>query len=134
MRFTVILVLLFWATNAGAQTVTLTCSGTLYDSAQGMTPFDPLITVGPRATTLDFDQKTIFTPVGDFRISDVSSDSVYFRDDKPPYVILGTLDRHTGIMDITWFRAEEYQKLAANLSATVDKKANLTCTVSKRMF
>jgi len=95
-------------------------------------------TVAPTASSVDLVSKTITTPLGEYRISRVEDEQIFF--DKPAsptfnFVTHGTLDRSTGKMLIRWLRPEEDAKAQVlGQMAHMARYAEFMCSIAKRLF
>ena len=70
-------------------------------------------TVDPGAAVVDLEHKRIATPVGSFRITTISDDSISFDDpNSKQLVVFGTLDRISGLMRVFWRHPEDNSKAA----------------------
>ena len=112
------------------QTITLVCSGKMYESE----PDKIESTVGPGAATLNLELKRVSTPVGDFRITKVEDTKISFDDPEKQLKVFGYLDRLSGQMTVFWRRPEEEAKMQAGLISKMVMYAELSCSVSKRLF
>jgi hypothetical protein len=84
-------------------------------------------TVDPGAAVVDLERKRIATPVGSFRITTISDDSISFDDpNSKQLVVFGTLDRISGLMRVFWRHPEDNSKAAMY--------AELKCSAAKRLF
>lgn len=124
MKAVVVLTTLILAsTIACAGAVDLTCGGVMHTyqatHIQG--------SVAPGATIVDLEQRRITTPVGSFRVIDISEDSITFDDPREKQLIVfGTLDRLSGLMRIFWRNPQNSTKMA--------RYAELNCSIAKRLF
>jgi hypothetical protein len=98
MKAAISLVPLVLATSF-APTVDLTCSGVMHNYGSN----HDAAAVPPGAAIVDLENRTISAPVGNFRITTVSDDSISFDDPaKKQLVLFGTLDRCSGLMRVFW--------------------------------
>jgi hypothetical protein len=129
MRLTPSFFLLLSSVTAYAEPATLTCGGTFYqyepEHVQG--------TMAPAATVVDLDRRTIETPVGKFPITTVSETKVHFGE-TGQLIVSGMLDRHTGLMTVSFRRPEEEQKIQAGKTARNTLYAEFTCAPGRRLF
>lgn len=120
--------------TASAQSVKLACGG----SYRVYPPEEPMEgTVAPTASSVDLASNTIVTPLGEYRISSVSDEQLFF--DKPAtptfnFVTHGSLDRVTGKMLIRWLRPEEDAKEKSLQTAHMARYAEFTCSAARRLF
>lgn len=106
-----------------ANAVDLSCTGVMrtYEMKQKEG------TVDPGAAVIDLEHKTIATPVGSFRITTISDDSISFDDPKSrDLVVFGTLDRISGLMRVFWRHPNDDSRMAMI--------AELKCSAAKRLF
>ena len=76
---------------------------------------------------MDLEHKHIATPVGSFRITTISDDSISFDDpNSKQLVVFGTLDRISGLMRVFWRHPEDTSKVAMY--------SELKCSTAKRLF
>jgi hypothetical protein len=117
-------------TIAPAEAIDLSCRGIMHTYAmekqQG--------TVDPGAAVVDLEKKRIATPVGNFRITNISEESVTFDDPSSKFLGFGTLDRVTGAMNVFWRTAAQEAKVKAGLSSVSEMYADLKCSAAKRLF
>jgi len=111
-------------TIAPAEAIDLSCQGVMntyeMERKQG--------TVGPGAAVVDLEHKRIATPVGSFRITTISEDSISFDDPTSKELVdFGTLDRISGAMNVFWRHPGEDNSHAAMY-------ADLKCSAAKRLF
>jgi hypothetical protein len=101
-------------------------------------PEDPMdATLEATSSSVDLASKTITTPLGEYRISQIGDEQLFF--DKPAsptfnFVTHGTLDRTTGKMLIRWMRPEEDAKAQVGQTAHMARYAELMCSAAKRLF
>lgn len=106
-----------------AWAIDLSCKGMMH--TYGSTPMEGA--VEPGATVVDLDQKSITTPIGDFRITTVTDASVSFDDPtEKRLVVFGTLDRISGRMTVFWRNPRDNTKMA--------RYGELQCSAAKRLF
>lgn len=95
-------------------------------------------TVAPTASSVNLASKKITTPLGEYRISRVEDEQLFF--DKPAsptfnFVTHGTLDRLTGRMLIRWVRPEEDARAqVVGQAAHMARYAEFMCSAAKRLF
>jgi hypothetical protein len=127
----------FWIATgclASAQAVSLACGGTYHVYP----PEEPMEgTVAPTASSVDIADKRINTPLGEYRISSIDGEQIFF--DKPAtatfnFVTHGSLDRVTGKMMIRWLRPEDDAKERALQTVHMARYADFTCSAAKRLF
>jgi hypothetical protein len=111
-------------TIAPAEAIDLSCKGVMHtyemEQKQG--------TVGPGAAVVDLERKRIATPVGNFRITTISDESIAFDDPtSKELVVFGTLDRISGAMNVFWRHPGGDNSHAAMY-------ADLKCFAAKRLF
>jgi hypothetical protein len=110
-------------TIAPAEAIDLTCKGVMHTYELKQTEG----TVEPRAAVVDLEHKRIATPVGSFRITTISDDSISFDDpNSKQLVVFGTLDRISGLMRVFWRHPEDNSKVATY--------SELKCSSAKRLF
>ena len=95
-------------------------------------PEEPMdLNVPPGASSVDFPNNKIVTPMGEFRLSRIDEQQITF--DAPAtssfnYVTRGTLDRSSGRMQIMWLRPEQDAKTrAVGQSAQMARYAEFIC-------
>jgi hypothetical protein len=110
-------------TIAPAEAVDLSCTGVMHTYEMKQKEG----TVDPGAAVVDLEHKTIATPVGSFRITTISDDSISFDDPRSKQlVVFGTLDRISGLMRVFWRHPEDNSKMAMY--------SELKCSPAKRLF
>jgi hypothetical protein len=110
-------------TIAPAEAIDLSCKGVMHTYEMKQKEG----TVDPGAAVVDLEQKRIATPVGSFRITNISDDSISFDDPKSKQlVVFGTLDRISGLMRVFWRHPEDTSKMAMY--------SELKCSSAKRLF
>jgi hypothetical protein len=115
---------------ASAQTINLVCGGTF-------SQYDPErldAKVSPTATTVDLERKLLSTPVGQYLISRIEDTKIVIYEERQDFSVVGSLDRLTGKMEITWQRPAERAKLLAGLSSKIAGRIELQCSASNRLF
>jgi hypothetical protein len=95
-------------------------------------------TVAPTASSVDLASKKITTPLGEYRISRIKDEQIFFDKAASPtfnFVTHGSLDRVTGRMLIQWMRPEEDAK-APVVGQTVQmaRYAEFMCAAAQRLF
>jgi hypothetical protein len=103
-----------------AKAIDLNCSGEMH--TYGSRHIEG--TVSPGATIVDLEKRSISTPVGDFRITNISEGSISFDD--PARFVFGTLDRMSGEMKVFWRNPEDKSKMA--------RYGELKCLAAKHPF
>lgn len=83
---------------------------------------------------MDLEKKRIATPVGNFRITRISDESIAFDDPTSKLVVFGTLDRVSGAMNVFWRTAAQEAKVQAGLPSAAEMYADLKCSAAKRLF
>jgi hypothetical protein len=87
-----------------AEAIDLSCTGVMHTYK----PKHVEATVDAGAAVVDLEQKRIATPVGSFRITNISDDSISFDDPRSKNLaVLGTLDRISGLMRVFWRQPED---------------------------
>ncbi len=123
----------FAASTTAAQQVAFMCGGlmTVYnpDAQQGNIP--------SAASHLDFDRKTLTTPIGTFDVINVSDTSVHLRSagtnaQGARLISNGSLDRITGRLSVMWWLAAYGPTLP--VGATASMHAELICRPTQRLF
>jgi hypothetical protein len=110
-------------TIAAAEAIDLSCQGVMH--TYEMKQIEG--TVEPGAAVVDLEHKRIATPVGSFRITTISDDSISFDDpNSKELVVFGTLDRISGLMRVFWRHPNDNSKAAMY--------AELKCSAAKRLF
>jgi hypothetical protein len=96
-------------TIAPAEAIDLSCQGVMHTYEMKQKEG----TVDAGAAVVDLEQKHIATPVGSFRITTISDDSISFDDPKlREFVVFGTLDRISGLMRVFWRHPNDNSKAA----------------------
>ena len=90
-----VLVLVVQGDQIVSEITPMICGGTLHSYLSSATESD--IEFG--AATLDFANKRLVTPVGNFRITKVDDASITFDKPDDKLKVFGTLDRLTGTMN-----------------------------------
>ena len=128
------LIAIAWGGSAFGQAVNLACGGVYHVYA----PEEPMeATVAPKASSVDLASKKITTPLGEYRISRVDDDQIFFDRPASPtfnFVTHGTLDRSTGKMLIQWLRPEEDAKMGNGQMTHMARYAEFMCSIAKRLF
>ena len=106
-----------------AEAVDLSCKGVMHTYEMKQKEG----TIDPGAAVVDLEHKRIATPVGSFRITTISDDSISFDDpSSKELVVFGTLDRISGLMRVFWRHPGDTSKAAMY--------SELNCSASKRLF
>jgi hypothetical protein len=120
--------------TASAQAVNLACGGIYHIYA----PEEAVdATVAPTASSVDLTSKKITTPLGEYRVSRVEDEQIFFDRPASPnfnFVTHGTLDRSTGKMLIQWLRPEEDVKLGNGQMTHMARYAEFMCSIAKRLL
>jgi hypothetical protein len=123
MKAVLIAAAILAVTIAPAAAIDLSCKGVMhtYEMEQKEGAVDP------GAAVVDLEQKRIATPVGNFRITTISEDSISFDDpSSKQLVVFGTLDRISGLMRVFWRHPNDNSRAAMY--------AELKCSAAKRLF
>jgi hypothetical protein len=110
------------------QTINLVCRGQVIK----YNPTIEALTEG--AATIDLDQNSLTTSLGEFHIINVGDTSINFNGTENSLVVFGTLDRITGKMTVFWYTPEDWAKVQAYQDAHFSRHAQLTCSASKKLF
>jgi hypothetical protein len=106
-----------------AEAIDLSCQGVMHTYEMKQKEG----TVDPGAAVVDLEHKRIATPVGSFRITTISDDSISFDDpNSKQLVVFGTLDRISGLMRVFWHHPGDNSQAAMY--------AELKCSTAKRLF